>query len=411
MSIKFNDVFHARANETPLSYSPRRQDELLSAIRSGKSVVISGPSKIGKSALRREGLRQHLSATGASDFLLFDFANYKSGKEALSLTAIEVQTNGERRTSATTLERALNSESHDMRPIVVENYHFLREAGERKNISNALSGEGAQSRPVIFVGIWLRETDAHAAVFAPNGSLAGRTKTIQLQGWSRTELSQIIEKGEALLKLNFSNDFRNCVLDLSHGSALVVQEICRRQLESLGDSTGMVTSKLIGSERSAEAHCRKYFRDLALDYGSQLAKLASGKQKRGHHSYRYLFACLINLLTDSLEDVRVDKQAITEFLRQRRKRRNGFLPTIGASLPLTPEEAESAIGRLPEVQEDWGYFLLLTEGSAIAVADSVFGAWCKSLDYDSRTYLIDYLIEGRFSEVESGSFYRKDEGV
>lgn len=105
--------------------------------------------------------------------------------------------------------------------IVIENFHYL-ELSVQENLAYDL--RVFQDHRLIFIvlGIW-REANR---LIQFNGDLLDRVTEVPVEPWESNDFFKVIEKGEKLLNVNFS-EVRDQLISDSFDSVGVVQEICK----------------------------------------------------------------------------------------------------------------------------------------------------------------------------------------
>lgn len=106
--------------------------------------------------------------------------------------------------------------------IVLENFHYLS-LETQENLAYDL--RIFQDHQIIFIilGIW-REANRLVQF---NGDLLDRISEVPVEPWEKNDFTRVIEKGEALLNVDFSKIKTN-IIDCSYDSIGVVQEICKQ---------------------------------------------------------------------------------------------------------------------------------------------------------------------------------------
>lgn len=114
--------------------------------------------------------------------------------------------------------------------IVLENFHYLT-----LEVQEALAYDLRifQDHQIIFVilGIW-REANRLVQF---NGDLLDRISEVPVEPWEKIDFSRVIEKGEDLLNVDFS-EIKDEIINCSFDSIGVVQEICKQCCEVAGIS-------------------------------------------------------------------------------------------------------------------------------------------------------------------------------
>jgi hypothetical protein len=93
--------------------------------------------------------------------------------------------------------------------IVLEDFHYLS-VETQKDFAVSLKAFHEQSSSCfIIVGVWLEEN--RLTVY--NGDLTGRVISVNADKWSGEELEEVIHAGEALLNIQFSESFKQNLLE------------------------------------------------------------------------------------------------------------------------------------------------------------------------------------------------------
>lgn len=106
--------------------------------------------------------------------------------------------------------------------IVLENFHYLSLETQE---SLAYDLRIFQDHQIIFIilGIW-REANRLVQF---NGDLLDRISEVPVEPWEKDDFSKVIDKGEALLNVDFSK-IKTQIINCSYDSIGVVQEICKQ---------------------------------------------------------------------------------------------------------------------------------------------------------------------------------------
>ena len=101
--------------------------------------------------------------------------------------------------------------------IVLEDFHYLP-LETQKDFAVALKAfHEASPYCFLIIGVWLEEN--RLTVY--NGDLTGRVLSINADKWTDEELEQVIKVGEALLNIEFDQDFKKAILNNCFGSVLI----------------------------------------------------------------------------------------------------------------------------------------------------------------------------------------------
>jgi hypothetical protein len=184
--------------------------------------------------------------------------------------------------------------------IVLENFHYLPNEVQE---TLAYDLRIFQDYGFIFIilGIW-REANRLVQF---NGDLLDRVTEVPVEPWDRNDFLKVIEKGEKLLNVDFSN-IKKQVIDESFNSVGVVQEICKLScleagLKSTSQDTVYITNehfevaKIKKAKEYGVRHIRNFesFVDVRVRISTQ-----SGKPSL---AYPYYFIRL--LLTHDFQEI------------------------------------------------------------------------------------------------------------
>jgi hypothetical protein len=247
--------------DLPLNYVARNSvDEyFIQNLTRDKHIIIYGSSKQGKTSLRKNCLNDddyivvHCSnkwSVGDLHSAILKRVGYEvtqsttkttAGKNKIvaaikaSVFGFGAETSGEKEqtnSQATTTKR-LELDPDDVNDIigalgsfskyiVLEDFHYLSIEAQ-KDFSVALKAFHEQSKLCfIIVGVWLEE--GRLTVY--NGDLTGRIVGVNADRWTTEELRKVVAVGEALLNINFAENFKDAVISGSLDSVYIVQEAC-----------------------------------------------------------------------------------------------------------------------------------------------------------------------------------------
>lgn len=266
MDFKTTDVFGVKSTLIK-SYLEREEvdEKFKAALSSGNEIVIYGSSKQGKTSLLLKHLDvdKYIKVECSPQTTTTDI--YKSVLRQIGITFIESETvestvergfkvNGgfkvkvpfigetginpelskqtgqtkEQNTTHVEYNLALAQDVSELlrtqkfkKFIVLENFHYLPNEIQ-ETLAYDLRIFQDYSFIFIILGIW-REANRLVQF---NGDLLDRVTEVPVEPWNRDDFLRVIEKGEKLLNVDFSN-VKNQVVDESFNSVGVVQEICK----------------------------------------------------------------------------------------------------------------------------------------------------------------------------------------
>mgnify|MGYP002743699731 FL=1 len=108
--------------------------------------------------------------------------------------------------------------------IILEDFHYLPEKTQL-NFAVALKAfHELSDYTFIVVGVWRNL----GSISMQNGDLEGRIITVDADKWTRSELLEVIQKGEQLMNIKIDCSFKEGLVDSCFGSVFVVQEACAK---------------------------------------------------------------------------------------------------------------------------------------------------------------------------------------
>lgn len=321
--------------DLPLNYPTRESVDtrFIESLALDKHVVLFGSSKQGKTCLRKHCLQpddcivvqcsnkwniaQLNAAVLKKAGYQIDISTTKtlsgqskiraSVKAKLFGAGAEAATESARADSSQTTQAPLELDPEDANDIisaleaiefskfiVLEDFHYLPPETQKDfSISLKAFHEGSKFCFIV-VGVWLEEN----RLLVYNGDLVGRLATVNADRWTRNELCQAVEKGEALLNIQFAADFKDVLLQHCLSSIYIVQEVCRRTCESSGVyETCDSKTALTGEPKST---IQQVVNEQSARYNSFLVQFSEGFQETELQMYRWL---LHPLLTSSVSDL------------------------------------------------------------------------------------------------------------
>ncbi|QKV80236.1 hypothetical protein [Amycolatopsis sp. Hca4] len=310
----FVDEVFGISRELPMNYVERDKvdNKLFLALNQNHHIVIHGSSKQGKTCLRKWNIKDkphvvvaciEITSLAELNAAILKAVGYRvekssstsvSGKSKINAkvdvhfkapgfdmttsTGEESERSREQIQTTEPLEldpedindmiRALESIEFDSL-IILEDFHYLPSVVQ-KSFSRALKGYFDYSAyRFVMIGVWLDDNK----LLRFNGDLGSRIATVNADHWSRTELEDVIEKGENLIGLKFESDFCDYVLENCLGSVWVVQQVCYQACIAagiIGDSGREI--RPVGSLELA----RKLMQDIVRDQSSRSTSFIDG---------------------------------------------------------------------------------------------------------------------------------------
>jgi len=333
---KASDVYGI-GRDLPLNYVSRKSvDELLvSSLTRDKHLVIYGSSKQGKTSLRKHCLNE-------SDYIVVHCSNKWSLSELhaailkkvgfeitqsttrtstgrnkivaafkASLLGVGVEAAGEKERSLAeaVTKRPLELDPEDVNDIikalegfskyiVLEDFHYLP-IETQKDFAVALKAFHEQSSLCfIVVGVWLEES--RLTVY--NGDLTGRVIGINADKWSNVELSEVIEAGEHLLNIRFTEPFKEELLSGCLDSVYIVQESCYQACAAQNIHFTQDAQVEVGVGVDVQKIIREVVNQQTGRYNSFITQFAAGFQDTALQMYKWLLYPVLTATTEKLEE-------------------------------------------------------------------------------------------------------------
>lgn len=344
------DVFGIQ-RDLPLNYIEREADFiLLDSLDRSHHVVIYGSSKQGKTSLRKRNLSEddyvlvhchnkwdithiHNNILKQAGYeLTISQSLTTSGKAKVKATfgwnlfsKAEAEVEGEIGKETEDIKKSLDIDIEDVNDIikaleeinfskiiVLEDFHYLKPETQNDFSIDLKAFHENSKFTFLIVGVWLEEN----RLIALNGDLAGRVKSVNADKWENEELKILIEDGEKLLNIKFSDDFKEKLIKESLQNVYVVQEVCYHIcLENKIKQT--VENETITLD------CSKldYYIDKVVDqhsgrYSKFISTLAEGFQPTELQMYKWiLYTILISDETDLENGLR--RSAVNDLIIQK----------------------------------------------------------------------------------------------
>ncbi|UYM16214.1 hypothetical protein [Endozoicomonas euniceicola] len=336
--VTLEDVFGIN-RELPLNYEERKSadDFLVNNLARQQHLVIYGSSKQGKTSLRKHCLNPddyiviHCSNKWGLDQLheaVLKQTGYEltvsntiatSGKKKISAKlksmipglSSEVSADCEETndTGVTTapleldpldvndIISALNNINFS-KSIVLEDFHYLP-IETQKDFSVALKAFHENSKYCfIIIGVWLEEN--RLSVY--NGDLTGRLLAINADKWTKSELRKVIESGESLLNISFSDNFKTQLLDSCYESIFIVQEACYQCCQQEGVHATQEQYREIANEVDCSNIVTNVVNQQGGRFNSFLTRFSEGFQETALEMHKWL---LYPLLSCPIQEVEV----------------------------------------------------------------------------------------------------------
>ncbi|MCK8066573.1 hypothetical protein [Cobetia sp. 1CM21F] len=429
MTIKehaIDDVFGIN-RELPLNYVERESADnvLIDNLSRGQHLVIYGSSKQGKTSLRKHCLNPddyivvHCSNKWNLDDVheaILKQAGYEltvstmkatSGKQkilakmkagilgAMAEAGAESERSSEESTTKSPLELdpldvndiiSALQRSKFSKYIVLEDFHYLPIETQR-DFSVALKAFHENSRLCfIIIGVWLEEN--RLSVY--NGDLTGRLLSINADKWRREELEKLILDGEKLLRINFSTEFKNELLESCYESVFIVQETCYQCCIKNNIFRTQADIKEIGSRDECNELVSQVVNQQGGRFNSFLTQFAEGFQDTELEMHKWLLYPILISETDILE--RGFKQA---------EIRNKLQDVHPRGAELNPGNVTQSLQSLTSLQIKKNIKPMVLDydqtNLRMSIVDKSFLIWLSRQDRDELLDLIDLPHDQQFS--------------
>lgn len=326
--METSDVFGISPDVNLLSYIDRDSlDEVLGReLRRKHHVAITGPSKSGKSWLRRKvipdaitvqcrlnktstdifvdalsqlGIQLEVATASTQSFQGVLSAKSEAGFNLLGKVGLKAT--GTLDSSSSTHYSSVGHDVNDLRFIadliktsgrrlVIEDFHYLK-MSERKSFSFDLKALWEYSLFVVVIGIW---TDSNFLIHL-NPDLSGRVEQISLS-WSNTDLIAILDKGCTHLNITFSPEVKQHIVEISYSNSGILQNLTLKTLDS---------AKIFRSDPSLQKSLTNlaFVEDAALSYSDDLnciyqnfaSRVSAGVRQRSNSTGIYAHALAVIL--------------------------------------------------------------------------------------------------------------------
>jgi hypothetical protein len=321
---KTEDVFGINRS-LPLNYVVRKSadDFLIENLTRDKHLVIYGSSKQGKTCLRKHCLQDddYITIHCSNKWMISDLNAAilkKAGYEVTQSTTKAVSgkhkifarvkiaflggggeggAEAERGHSLTETRSPLELDPEDVNDIigalknlkfnqyiVLEDFHYLP-LETQKDFAVALKAfHEASSYCFIIIGVWLEEN--RLTVY--NGDLTGRILSINADRWTLEELEEVIAAGEALLNIQFDQDFKQAILNNCFNSVYILQEVCYKCCRQEGIYKTQDKYRIVGDGLNVKDIIRDVVNQQTGRFNSFITQFADGFQSTTLQMYRWL---------------------------------------------------------------------------------------------------------------------------
>jgi len=183
--------------------------------------------------------------------------------------------------------------------IVLEDFHYLSEDVQKEIAIDLKAFHEKSKLCFIIIGVWLESN----RIVLYNGDLAGRLIPIDADKWDEADLHRVIEKGESLLHIVFSEQVKDRILLAAEENVGILQETCYRLCQEYGVHMTQDSRMEVGSIEYVDKIVNEIAAEQAGRYQNFLPQFAEGFQKTKHDMYRKLAYVLITATPPELRAV------------------------------------------------------------------------------------------------------------
>lgn len=338
--------------DIPLNYVERLgvDDSFLENLSRQKHLVIFGSSKQGKTSLRKKILNDYdyivvhcsnkwditelnahiLKQAGFELTVTNKFTTSGKAKVSVSLghqlfSLLHISGEAERQKEIERLSKPIEADLSDVNDIikclsniefdqyiVIEDFHYLPDIVQR-DFAIELKVFHENSRfCFIIIGVWLEED----RLIMYNGDLCSRILSINADKWPDDKLREVIEKGQNLLNISFSEDFISSTIEHSFGNVYLVQECCHRAAKHSKIFNTQTEKRDINiTNDDASSFISDIINEHRGRYRAFLLSIIDGFQSTQLQMYKYLVKCIINASSDELIKG-LSYKYITDYLKE-----------------------------------------------------------------------------------------------
>jgi len=348
---KTADVF-GTSRDVPLNYVIRKSADpvLVDSLTRDKHLVIFGSSKQGKTCLRKHVINEddYIVVHCSNKWSISDINSSILKKAGFELTQSSSKTTSgklkifaklsakifgagaeggaeaERELTEEKIKTPLELDPEDVNDIiqaleaikfskyiVLEDFHYLS-TETQKDFSVSLKAFHEESKfCFIIIGVWLEEN--RLTVY--NGDLTGRIISINADKWEPAELQEVVNSGEKLLNIKFSEEFINEVIKECYGSVYILQEACYKCCIKYGINSTALKLVVVGNKNDAHDLILEVVDQQTGRFNSFITQFSDGFQTTTLEMYKWL---LCPVLISSIEDLNrgIRYSEITKILKK-----------------------------------------------------------------------------------------------
>ena len=334
---KTQDVYGI-SRELPMNYIERSKidSEFIDSLSREKHIVVFGSSKQGKTCLRKNCLldddyivihcsnKWQLSDLNTNILKRAGFeitqSTTKSStgknkimakiKALLPVFGIELENEEETSNSTEVVKCDLELDIDDVNDLIaalksvafnkyvlLEDFHYLKPEVQR-DFSIELKAIHENSKiTFIIIGVWLDEN----RLTTYNGDLIGRLISINADIWERKELLEVIEAGEALLNVSFTQDFKANLISNCNESVYILQEACYKVCTNNHIYQTQANNVAVGQEVDVKQLIKEIIAQQSGRYNSFITNFADGFQTTKLEMYKWILYPILTTKVEILE--------------------------------------------------------------------------------------------------------------
>lgn len=332
--MKTDKVFGIAPEVREYSYVDRGNldSEMITLLGRDTHIAVKGPSKCGKSWLRKKVIERQLvvqcrlkkpftdiyvdalSQLGINilikeshqgTFRATIGISGEAGTELLTKVGLKAAIGGEK--SRSKEEKVAGHDINDLRYVadiikasgyrlVIEDFHYMSDE-DKKYFAFDLKTLWDYGLFVVIVGIWSQTN----LMLHLNQDLSGRVIEISID-WSLEDLKQVILKGGEHLRIDFKNSVIKLLIERAYSNAGLLQQLILKTLDEAGITEGKWERQLVDSEKYVNDACM-YCAELLNPVYQQFARtVAAGIRTRSNATgiYARAMAVLMNATDEEL---------------------------------------------------------------------------------------------------------------
>jgi hypothetical protein len=263
-------------------------DAIVIQCRYGHSVI-----ELYKLALNELGLRLEVTSTSTSSFEGSISADAEVGikllakvRASLGLKAAKSETTTSEPAMAAVNDLQVIAQLIKLsgRRLVIEDFHYLA-ISERKWLASDLKAFWEYGLYVVVIGIWSQNN----MLLNFNPDLRGRLREVPIS-WTEDELREVLEKGSADLKLEFSKEITSRLTKDSYGNVGILQALTLGLLDEVGVTEEQATLTAVSDTEALDWASMEYSEQLVPVFQAFATNVAAGIRKRKNATAIYAHA-------------------------------------------------------------------------------------------------------------------------